>query len=421
MSGIDFQAIFEAVPGLNLVLSPDLLIVGVTDSYLKATMTVREEIVGQSMFTAFPDNPMDWSATGVRNLRASLERVIATCKPDSMPIQKYDIRRRQIEGGGFEERYWKPLNLPVLDNGKLKYIIHNVRDVTDTVLPRRVHSAVLDEELRIASVEAEEVRQSAGVRYVDLPTATAVLVDRVSERTEELEEANRELEAFAYSISHDLRAPLRSLQGFSQAILEDYAGSVDKTGQLYLERIAAAATRMDELIEDLLTYSRLSRAELKLEPVDLEIAVATALSIHENEIRERRAEVRVEGPLPAVFGHFAVISQCLSNLLANALKFTKPGEPPRVRVRAERMGDNVRVLVEDQGIGIALEHQQRIFRVFERLHGAEAYPGTGIGLAIVRKGMERLGGSYGVRSEAGKGSLFWFQLPGSEGWMRRAS
>jgi PAS domain S-box-containing protein len=239
------------------------------------------------------------------------------------------------------------------------------------------------------------------------------LEQRVEERTRALAEANRELEAFGYSVSHDLRAPLRTLQGFSQALLEDYAPDLPAKAQKYLERIAFAANRLDELIQDLLAYSRLSRAELRLEPVSLAQVVEDVCRQLDLTIQEARAKVNVER-LPTVRGHSGTLVQIFANLLSNSIKFVQPGEEPQIRVWAEGNGSTIRVWVADNGIGIELEHQDRIFEVFERLHGLEAYPGTGIGLAIVRRGAQRLGGCAGVESRYGSGSRFWVELQSSE-------
>ncbi len=255
------------------------------------------------------------------------------------------------------------------------------------------------------------------------------LEQRVAERTTALQEANSELEAFAYSVSHDLRAPLRAMQGFAQALLEDCTHQLDACGRDYAQRIGSAASRMDTLINELLTYSRLSRTDLRLQPISLTTVVAEALAELEAEIQENNALVRVEESLPEVIGHRTTLVQVLTNLLANAIKFVTPGVQPQIQVWAEELfqageaggqgrrdeGNNfecrwVRLWVEDNGIGIAPEHQQRIFRVFERLHGVDVYPGTGIGLAIVRKGAERMGGHIGVESQVGQGSRFWVQL-----------
>ena len=236
------------------------------------------------------------------------------------------------------------------------------------------------------------------------------LEEQVRERTAELEERNEELEAFGYSISHDLRAPLRAMQGFSQALLEDCGDRLDAMGSEYAERIVAGAKRMDELIRDLLAYSRVSRAELKLVRVPLTPVANSALAELSGALRARHASVHVDEPLPAVIGHPATLSQVLTNLLGNGLKFVPPDRTPELRVHADRHNGLVRVWVEDNGIGIAPEHQARIFRVFERLHSSDDYPGTGIGLAIVRKAVERMGGQVGVESDLGHGSRFWVEL-----------
>jgi signal transduction histidine kinase len=265
----------------------------------------------------------------------------------------------------------------------------------------------------VASHRADEIGQLATAfttmahRVRDAQTR---LEDQVRERTVELEERNDELEAFGYSISHDLRAPLRAMQGFSQALLEDCGDRLDAMGREYAERIVAGAKRMDELIRDLLAYSRVSRAELKLVRVPLTPVAHSALAELSGALRARNASVHVDEPLPTVMGHPATLSQVLTNLLGNGLKFVPPERTPELRVHAERHNGQVRLWVEDNGIGIAPEHQARIFRVFERLHSNDDYPGTGIGLAIVRKAVERMGGQVGVESSLGHGSRFWVEL-----------
>jgi signal transduction histidine kinase len=178
----------------------------------------------------------------------------------------------------------------------------------------------------------------------------------------------------------------------------------------YAKRIAEASQRMDALINDLLDYSRLARAEVDVQPVALEGLVDGLLRDMKEEVARRRVAVVVERPLPSVYGHRLILAQVLANLLSNAIKFVAPGVDPRVVVRGEESGRRARIWVEDNGIGIAPEHQSRIFRVFERLHATDAYPGTGVGLAIVRKGIQRMGGRVGVESAVGAGSRFWFEL-----------
>ncbi|HEX2222964.1 MAG TPA: ATP-binding protein [Thermoanaerobaculia bacterium] len=236
------------------------------------------------------------------------------------------------------------------------------------------------------------------------------LEERVEQRTAQLEEANRALQAFGYSVSHDLRAPLRAVQGFAEALLEDHGADLDETGRDYATRIVAAGNRMERLIQDLLAYSRMNQGQIALRVVDLEGVVDEAVSSLLDALRERGGQIAVERPLPAVLAHRPTLTQAVINLLANAVTFVEPGKPPRTRVWAETVDGWLRLWVEDNGIGIAPEHQERIFGVFERLHGEEEYSGTGVGLAIVRKGVERMGGQVGVMSRPNEGSRFWIEL-----------
>ncbi len=239
-----------------------------------------------------------------------------------------------------------------------------------------------------------------------------VLENRVRERTAQLQEANAELQAFSFSVSHDLRAPLRAMSGLSQIVFEDYGALLDETARKHLQGISKAAQDMDALIQDLLAYSRLGRAEVTLGPINLDTVLAKAQSQLTEEIRQRQAEVTVSNPLPRVIGHEGILVQVLANLLANAVKFVTPNVRPQIRIWAEQQEKLVRLWVEDNGLGIAPEHQERIFKVFERLHSAEAYPGTGIGLAIVRRGITRMQGQVGLESQLGQGSRFWIELLG---------
>lgn len=240
-----------------------------------------------------------------------------------------------------------------------------------------------------------------------------VLEKRVDDRTKSLREVNEQMESFCYTVSHDLRAPLRAMRAFTQVLLDDYISQLDSSGQDFLRRVGVAAERMDGLIQDLLQYSRLGRMELTLEPIDVEKVVDDIVVDLRLEARARNAVIKVEKPLGSVVAQETVLQQILLNLISNALKFVAAGVAPEIRVWSETCGDKVRFYVRDNGIGIPEEYYGRIFRVFERLHGVEVYPGTGIGLAIVQKGIDRMNGSVGVTSEMGKGSCFWIELPKS--------
>ena len=237
------------------------------------------------------------------------------------------------------------------------------------------------------------------------------LEQRVIERTAEIQEVNQELEAFTYSVSHDLRAPLRSIQGFATALLEDYSDRLDGVGIDYAKRLVGSAQQLDQLIQDLLAYSRLTQVEIRRYPVNLSDVISYILEQLQEQIQQRQAQIEVIEPLHTVIANQRILSQIITNILSNALKFVDPNAKPFIRIWTEKRDANVRLWIEDHGIGINSEHHERIFRVFERLHGGETYPGTGIGLAIVRRGMERLRGQYGIESQLGSGSRFWIELP----------
>jgi signal transduction histidine kinase len=236
------------------------------------------------------------------------------------------------------------------------------------------------------------------------------LEQRVTERTEDLQRSYEQMESFCYSIAHDLRAPLRSICGFSELLGIQFGEAIGAAGKEHTERIRQSAEHMDQLIQDLLNYGRLNTASLALGDVNLEEVFAQVLALLEKEIGEKRATVQKEGALPHVRGHQVVLQVMLTNLISNALKFVAPGVPPKVLIRSEDKGERARLWIEDNGIGIAPENRERIFGVFQRLHTSQSYPGTGIGLAIVSKGVERMRGRAGVESEPGKGSRFWIEL-----------
>jgi signal transduction histidine kinase len=233
----------------------------------------------------------------------------------------------------------------------------------------------------------------------------------VDERTASLQQAVTQMQEFSYSVSHDLRAPVRAMRGYAEAVLEDYGDRLDDDGRKLLERVVSSGARMDRLIQDLLTYSRLSRREVSLESVSLEKLIREVMQQYP-DMRPERADIEVIGPLPDVVGHEPSLGQAVSNLLSNAIKFVPPHARPRVRITFEHTSPlRGRLLFTDNGIGIKPEHQSRLFGLFERVHPEHAYEGTGVGLAIVRKAVERMNGSVGMQSDGISGSRFWIELP----------
>jgi PAS domain S-box-containing protein len=247
---------------------------------------------------------------------------------------------------------------------------------------------------------------------------------RVEQRTAELNQSNRQLleandqlEAFSYTVAHDLRAPLRGIRGFSEAVIEDYGTQVDETGRGYLRRISRAAARMERLIDDLLSFSRLSRMELPLGTVSLDEVLRDAISNISSQVEHSNASVTIAPGLPMVRANRAACVQIFQNLLSNAIKFAQPGVRSIVKVWPEQAEveqnarASVRIWVKDNGIGIPAAQTERIFRPFERLHGIDEYQGSGIGLAVVDKAARRMDGRCGVEAAEGRGSCFWVELP----------
>jgi signal transduction histidine kinase len=240
-------------------------------------------------------------------------------------------------------------------------------------------------------------------------THAASLEQQVNERTARLSEMVAEMEAFSYSVSHDLRAPLRTIRSFAEVILETPAGRDAVTGH-HLRRIARAAQRMDRLIVDLLAYSKVAKTELKLEPLDLDDVIDDVLADYP-QFAASGAEIEIRKPLGRVLGHNAAISQAIYNLMANATKFVPDGRRPAISIWAHERGPNRRLFIRDNGVGIAEEDLSRLFRIFERAQNAAKFDGNGVGLSIVRRAVEKMNGEVGATSALGEGSTFWLELP----------
>ncbi len=421
----DFRLLFESVPDLYLVLTPGLTIVAVSNAYLRATMTAREAILHRQLFDVFPDNPDDPASTGVGNLRASIDRVCQQRVTDAMAVQKYDIRRPESEGGGFEERYWSPVNSPVLTpGGDVAYIIHRVEDITEFVRLERLqteqHEAAQALRLRASQMEGEVFQRAQQLAEANrqLSTMNAELErrhSRMEQITGELMRANLELEAFSYSVTHDLRAPLRSIDGFSQALVEDLGPALPADARGHVERIRAAPRRMAQLIDDLLTLSKVARAEMKRAPVDLGDLAARAVAELRRQAPARDVVVTIAPDMIAA-GDARLLLVVLENLLDNAWKFTGPRDQAHVEVGQVAGDGTTRTFyVRDNGVGFDPTYADKLFGAFQRLHAAAEYPGTGIGLATVRRIVHRHGGRVWAESTLHQGACFYFTLDDGTG------
>ncbi len=261
----------------------------------------------------------------------------------------------------------------------------------------------------------KEVEESLRSAKAEIARHAGELEERVAERTARLQESVQSLEGVLYHVAHDLRAPLRAMQGFTTILLEEYAPKMGAEGEDYARRVSASAGRMDKLIQDLLAYGRLTHIPVTIGTLDLGRELGMARGRLELMVRERRAVISMAGFFPKVRADAVILGEVLHHLLHNALTFVPAGVAPQINIRAESIsGGRVRLWFEDNGVGIDPEHHERIFRVFERLQLDNVYNGTGIGLAIVRKGAERMGGTAGVESRRGEGSRFWVELQSAE-------
>jgi len=237
------------------------------------------------------------------------------------------------------------------------------------------------------------------------------LEERVRERTIQLEAANKELETFAYSVSHDLKAPLRGIDGYSRFLLDDYASQLDEDGQLFIHNIQQGAEQMNTLIDDLLAYSRVERRPLHSDVLDIARSVERIVAERAEEIAARGATVRIDLPPLTAHADLEGLAQVLRNLLDNALKFGHAGLPLQIEIGGQAGETAIQLWVKDNGIGFDPKFNDRIFEIFQRLQRVEDYPGTGVGLAIARKAIQRMGGRIWAESAPGQGAMFFLELP----------
>jgi signal transduction histidine kinase len=346
-----------------------------------------------------------------------LDRVFRTKKPESH-IEQEHSKPHPV--------FWSYLMWPVLTDKVLVGVMIQVTETAEfhgkTIAMNealvlgsvRQHELTetaenLNAQLRAEIAVRKKVEEELRVTQAELAALARELEALVAERTAALRETVGELEAFSYSIAHDMRAPLRAMTGFARMVQTEHSGQLDETGKDLLGRIASAAQRLDHLITDVLNYSSVTRQKLELQPVNLQMLLEEAIR-NEADFQPPRAEIRIQAPLPMVIAHEPSLMQCANNLLSNAVKFVLPGVVSKVTVRSELVGQDVRLWFEDNGIGISGANKERIFALFGRLNPTAEFEGTGIGLAIVRKAVERMGGKCGVESEPGQGSRFWIQL-----------
>lgn len=390
---VDFRSVFESGPGNYLLLLPDdkFTIVGVSNSYCIATVRTREELTGKGLFQAFPDNPGDPSASGVSNLKLSLQSVREQKLPHKMAVTKYDI---PLNDGTFEERWWNPLNTPILDDkGNVQYIVHQVEDVTETVkLKNTVHE--LNELYANLQRSEQELKASRG----------------------KLENAVRARDELLSVCSHELRTPVASMKLQTQMTKRNLskgdplALSPERMKKL-VEQADRQLDRLVRLIEEMLDFSRVQAGRLKLhlETVELATLIKEIVERFEPQAQAANCDLKVNITKP-ITGRWDPIrlEQLVTNLLGNAIKYAA-GKP--IQISLEQNDFGARLSVKDEGIGIDRENFERIFEPYERAVSLSNFSGLGMGLYISKKVVDSHRGRIGLTSEVGKGSIFTVELP----------
>ncbi len=281
------------------------------------------------------------------------------------------------------------------------------------ILSSRTPAVFAAEHLEIASEVANQLAIAIHQARLkeQIERYAAELEEKVAQRTTELRAINAELETFAYSVSHDLKAPLRGIDGYSRLLLQDYADKLDEDGRTFLYTIRGATQQMNQLIDDLLTYSRLERRAMRPGSLDPRPLVEMLIAERADELQARQVTLSVDVPCGNVTAEAEGLIEALRNLLDNALKFTRDVSAPRIEIGGRETDETCILWVHDNGIGFDMRYHDRIFEIFQRLHRAEDYPGTGIGLAIVRKVMQRMGGRVWAESTPGQGATFYLEVP----------
>jgi PAS domain S-box-containing protein len=363
----------------------------------------RDQVLGQSVAeTIIPERFRDAHRKGLRHF----------LQTGTGPVLGRRIEMPALRADGSEFASELAITATRLENGQHFFTAY-LRDITE----RKKAEAELANAQRALEEHAAKLEQT------------------VAERTTKLRDAVVELESFSYSISHDMRAPLRAMQTYGQLLLTEERGKLNEDGQRYLDRIIHSSSRLDRLIQDVLAYSRISRTEVPLEPTDLDRLVEDIINDYP---AVHGVAIELIKPLDSVIAAQALLTQAISNLLTNAVKFVPRGKTPKIKIWSEEVSlesnpsspqafasptpsevtppsqewpPYIRLHIQDNGIGIAAQDQQRIFGIFARVYSDKEYEGTGIGLSIVKRAVDRMGGSVGLKSELGQGSTFWIQLP----------
>jgi PAS domain S-box-containing protein len=362
------QLLIEHCPGAIAMFDREMRYLVVSPRWIEDYHLEGKDVVGKSHYEVFPDIPQRWKDIHRRCVAGAIEK----CEEDPFPRASGGV-----EWVRWEIHPWKD------DHEEIGGIVM----FTEVITPRK---------------QAQE----------DLKKLNAELELRVQRRTSQLADKNKELETFSYSVSHDLKAPLRGIDGYSKILLDEYSGKIDEEGQGFLKNIRSGTEQMQQLIEDMLDYSKLERRSLSVAPIEMRNAVDRIMQERAFDLLDAKVAVEVaEGFVSADPEGLAMV---LRNLIDNAVKFSRGRKPPTVDIRSRAEGGRHILSIRDNGTGFSMKHHDLIFQIFQRLHRAEEFSGTGVGLAIVKKAMDRMEGRVWAESEPGMGAVFHIDLPCAE-------
>lgn len=382
------QLFIEHAPVALAMFDREMRYLAVSRRWLVDFVVGEREIIGRSHYDIFPEISDDLKEVHRRALGGEVIR---------SEEDRFERADGSIQWLRWEVRPWHT------DNGQVGGIVI----FTEHISARKQ----AEEEIRKLNTELEQRVAERTRELRETQLALMNLVDDLNLKAGELSAANKELETFSYSVSHDLKAPLRGIDGYSRLLEEECGAQLNKEGRRFLSTIRRSAAQMHQLIEDLLDYSRLERRELHKLPFDLAALIEKLVAERAAETEQAGILLRVEVPPLMVHADRDGLIVALRNLLENALKFSRNATPPTIEIGARVEREKVLLWVRDNGIGFDMKYHDRIFEIFQRLQRAEDYPGTGIGLALVRKAMQRMGGRVWAESSPREGATFYLEIP----------
>lgn len=407
-AAIEFEALYDTAKDFSMQRDPYVILrtiadracalFGVSKSYVYLYDEESKELVLK--FSKAPLQPLDSRI----KLGTGISGIVAE-KLSPMIVNDYESWSGNLPEFS-SSRISAIMSVPMLYGGQLIGVlgVHEIHPSEVTFTEEDAHF------LALYATQAAGAIYSADL-FEKLRINAAELEKRVDERTKELQLKNKELETFTYTVSHDLKAPLRGISGYSTLLMEDHADQLDDEGKRYLNNLVSSTERMNLLIEDLLSYSRIERREIKKTNVNLNELLDKIIVEYQPEITSGNLHFKKEIEYDTLFTDTEAITQALRNIIDNAVKFTKDRENPEILIQCSKLEDHILISIEDNGIGFDMKYYDKIFEIFQRLHLSENYPGTGVGLAVVRKAVERLGGKIWAVSELGVGSTFFMELP----------